>query len=398
MGFSLDITVPAITVFIQGLLSFLSPCILPLVPIYIGYLAGVKKEDAQGNIIYSYKTVLINTLFFVIGISFAFFLLGLGFTSLGQFFTQHQVLFTKIGGILIILLGVNQLGIFGKSGFTKDLRIPFNLSKIAVNPFVSLIMGFTFSFAWTPCVGPILASVLVMASSAKTATLGFILIGVYTLGFTLPFMLVGVFNTTILQLFKKHQNIIKYTVKIGAILMIAIGIMMYSGWMNGFSNYLNTTPKQQEETDAIEAIDFTLQDQYGNIHTLSDYKGKTVFLNFWATWCPPCKEEMPDIEKLYLNYGQNQEDIIILSVAFPDNDPLTDEGTSQEVIDFMHDNNYTYPALLNEDQTLAYQYNIRSFPTTYMIDKNGNIYGYLPGMMTYDIMVEIINQTLESVE
>ncbi len=108
-----------------------------------------------------------------------------------------------------------------------------------MNPLVALILGFTFSFAWTPCVGPTLASVLLMATSAQAAQ-GFVLIGVYTLGFVLPFLAVGLFTSTLLELFHKHKNVVKYTVKIGGVLMVFMGVMMFTGWMNHLTNYLSS--------------------------------------------------------------------------------------------------------------------------------------------------------------
>ncbi|MDU4975869.1 MAG: cytochrome c biogenesis protein CcdA, partial [Hungatella hathewayi] len=167
MGFSVEVGIPAITVFIQGLLSFFSPCVLPLVPLYIGYLAGgTRTVDEEGRVRYSRKKVMINTLFFVIGVSFAFFLLGFGFTAAGRFFGSNRTMFARIGGIIVVLFGLFQLGVFGSSVLGQERRLPFRLNQLAMNPLLALVLGFTFSFAWTPCVGPALASVLLMASSA----------------------------------------------------------------------------------------------------------------------------------------------------------------------------------------------------------------------------------------
>ena len=110
---------------------------------------------------YERSKVMLHTLCFVIGVSFAFFLLGLGFSTLGTFFKSNQLLFARVGGILVVLFGFYQLGFFGKSGaMGKEHRLPFKLDMLAMSPITALIMGFTFSFAWTPCVGPALASVL----------------------------------------------------------------------------------------------------------------------------------------------------------------------------------------------------------------------------------------------
>ena len=240
MNLTLQTSISAITVFIQGLFSFFSPCVLPLIPIYIGYLSGgAKSVDEDGTVSYKRGRVIRNTLFFVLGISFAFFLLGLGFTAAGRFFRDHQTLFTRIGGIAVILFGLYQLGLFGSTLFQKERRISFHPDTLVMNPLTALVLGFTFSFAWTPCVGPALASVLLLAASASSALTGFALIGVYTLGFVLPFMGVGIFTGSLLEFFKKHRSVVNYTVKIGGVLMLLIGIMMFTGWMNGISAYLS---------------------------------------------------------------------------------------------------------------------------------------------------------------
>ena len=420
MNFSLDVSVPALTVFFQGLLSFFSPCVLPLIPLYIGYLSGgTGKRGADGKIHYQKSKVMIHTLCFVIGVSFAFFALGLGVSALGSFLNKNQMLFARIGGVIIVLFGFYQLGVFGNSRVLgKERRLPFHLDKLAMSPLTALIMGFTFSFAWTPCVGPALTSVLLMAASANTKVMGFMLIGVYTVGFVLPFLAVGLFTTTLLEFFKSHMNVVKYTVKVGGALMILMGVLMFTGQMNAFTGYLsggtNANLESQEETEkesedasedkeenkeeesketVVPAIDFTLKDQFGNEHTLSDYKGKTVFLNFWATWCGPCRSEMPDIQKLYETYETEGENaVIILGVAAPG---LGQEKDEAGIKAFLDESGYTYPTLMDTTGDLFSEYGISSFPTTFMIDREGNVFGYVSGALNEDMMKNIIEQTLE---
>lgn len=420
MNFSLDVSVPALTVFFQGLLSFFSPCVLPLIPLYIGYLSGgTGKRGADGKIHYQKSKVMIHTLCFVIGVSFAFFALGLGVSALGSFFTENQMLFARIGGVIIVLFGFYQLGVFGNSRVLgKERRLPFHLDKLAMSPLTALIMGFTFSFAWTPCVGPALTSVLLMAASANTKVMGFMLIGVYTVGFVLPFLAVGLFTTTLLEFFKSHMNVVKYTVKVGGALMILMGVLMFTGKVNAFTGYLsggtNANLESQEETEkesedasedkeenkeeesketVVPAIDFTLKDQFGNEHTLSDYKGKTVFLNFWATWCGPCRSEMPDIQKLYETYETEGDNaVIILGVAAPG---LGQEKDEAGIKAFLDESGYTYPTLMDTTGDLFSEYGISSFPTTFMIEREGNVFGYVSGALNEDMMKNIIEQTLE---
>ena len=428
MGFTIGTGVSALTVFLQGILSFFSPCVLPLVPLYIGYLSGgAKTVDEDGAVHYQKSRVMLNTFFFVAGVSFAFFMLGLGFTAAGRFFTGNKALFTRAGGILVVLFGLYQLGLFGGGGVLSGrYQLPLRLDKLAMNPLVALLFGFTFSFAWTPCVGPALASVLLMASSASTSAAGFSLIGLYTLGFVLPFLAVGLFTGTLLGLFKRYQRAVRYTAKAGGVLLVLMGVMMFTGWMNGFSSYLSgfggpapsapspsvsePAPPSEPESGAPSAAappesgpglppapDFTLKDQFGNEHTLSGYKGKVVFLNFWATWCPPCRQEMPDIQALYEESGGNAEDLVILGVANPKTDerPANSDVTQAEVAAFLAENGYTYPTVMDLTGDVFSQYGISAFPTTFMIDRDGNVFGFVTGAITRSIMDDIVRQTME---
>ena len=412
MGFSIETSVSAVTVFLQGALSFFSPCVLPLVPLYVSYLAGgaaVVGEDGVRR--YPRGKIFLNTLFFVAGISFAFFLLGLGLTALGAFFHDYQVWFARISGVIILLFGLYQLGLGKRTMLLEqEHRLPFHLNKLAMNPAVALVMGFTFSFAWTPCVGPTLSSVLLMASSAESSAAGFLLIGVYTLGFVLPFLAVGLFTGAVLDFFKAHQSVVRYTVKIGAVLLIVMGILTLTGATNGLSADLaavsGTTTQEEsaaEQEDAggaqeesgeipvIPAPDFTLTDQYGETHTLSDYQGQTVFLNFWATWCGPCKMEMPDIQALYEEWDENAGDLVVLGVAGPG---IGREGSAEDIAAFLEENGYTYPVVMDDTGTLFYQYGISAYPTTFMIDPEGNVFGYVQGAVSREIMDDIVEQTM----
>ena len=410
MGFSMDVGVPVLTVFLQGLLSFFSPCVLPLVPLYLGYLSGGANEEG----LYGKRgTLFFNTICFVIGISSAFFMMGLGVSAAGSFLNKNQAMVARIGGILVILFGLYQIGIFGKSKLLgTEHRFWLQLDKLKMSPIVALIFGFTFSFAWTPCVGPALASVLLMAGSAETKLTGFLLIGVYTLGFILPFLAVGLFTATVLEFFKKHNHVVKYTVKIGGALMIFMGILMFTGKMNAITGYLSgaqTISKETEKKETKEetdedtkaedkqeiypASDFVLKDQYGNAHSLADYKGKTIFLNFWATWCGPCRNEMPEIQKIYEETQQEEDsDLVILGIAAPG---FGQEGSQEEIEAFLEENGYTYPVLMDTTGEVFMQYGISAYPTTFMVDKDGNLFGYVQGQLNEDMMRSIIRQTME---
>lgn len=426
MGFSIETGVPVLTVFVQGLLSFFSPCVLPLVPLYVSYLAGgARKMGEDGAIRYPRGKVMVNTLFFVLGVSFTFFLLGFGFTALGRFFSGNRLWFARISGMIMILFGLYQLGLFGPSDtLAREHRLPLRLDKWAMNPLTALVLGFTFSFAWTPCVGPTLGSVLLMASSAGNSGAGFLLIGVYTLGFVIPFLAVGLFTGAVLGFFQGHQRVVRYTVKIGAALLILMGVMTLTGYMNGITGYLSsagggqsaqsqdsssgdaaspqggggTTSQSGGTSDEvpIPAPDFTLVDQNGETHTLSDYRGKTVFLNFWATWCGPCQNELPDIQALYESYGSNAGDLVVLGMANPKTEdyPNNQDETQAEVEQFLRDKGYTFPVAMDTTGEVFSAYGISAFPTTFMIDAEGNLFGYVVSQLSKEMMESIVEQTM----
>ena len=239
-----------------------------------------------------------------------------------------------------------------------------------------------------------------------------------------------------MEFFKKYKNVVRYTVKIGALLLIFMGSMTLTGFMNGLTAYLSgfdglfseqaeSIPENNEVEAAVEsqdpapdedevavesqetvfdddnsnsteislAPDFTLTDQNGNIHTLSDYKGQTVFLNFWATWCPPCRSEMPEIQKLYEEYGYNEGDLVVLGVAAPG---VGQEGDLDSVKEFLSENGYTFPVAMDSLGVFTSIYSIRAYPTTFMISEDGSVYGYVEGALTEDLMHSIVEQTMEA--
>jgi len=428
-----------LVVLLEGILSFFSPCVIPLIPVYVSYLAGNAKSTADdGTVKYKRSKVFLHTLLFVLGISTAFFILGMSVNALRIFFSSYQMVIVRVGGLLIIFLGLVQTGIIKLAFLQREHRFHFNIGERRMTPALAYLMGFTFSFGWTPCIGPALSSVLLLAAGSESRLAGNLLILVYTAGFVIPFMLLGLFTTQVLSFLNRHKRALKYTVKAGGILLIIVGFLMLTGWMGSISRYLNSLSSssgKQESTTAptgtgqntdetgetatgenaddgsdtaasssdndssrqekYPAFDFTLTDQYGNSHTLSDYRGKVVFLNFWATWCPPCREELPDIEALYKEYGENTSDVIILGITNPASDeyPNNADITKDRIMDFIEENDLTFPVLFDESGEVLSKYYISAFPTTFLIDTEGYIYGYAPGMLSKETMISVIEQT-----
>ena len=152
-----------------------------------------------------------------------------------------------------------------------------------------------------------------------------------------------------------------------------------------------------ESEKGMTAPDFEVTLLSGKTVKLSDYRGKRVLLNFWATWCGPCQREMPDIQKLYEKYGKNTGDVIVLGVANPKTKdaPNNQDQAEPGIVQYLSDNGYSYPVLMDRTGALFSAYGITSFPTTFMIDQEGNVFGYVTGMLTADIMESIVRQTLE---
>ncbi|WP_331492300.1 cytochrome c biogenesis protein/redoxin, partial [Clostridioides difficile] len=411
-------------VFIEGIVSFFSPCILPILPIYLSILSNSSVENLkEGKTSFIGSSLFKNTVFFALGISTTFFILGSSVKVLSMFFNENKDLIMFIGGIIIIIMGLFYMGIIKSSILNREKR--FNLKFKEMRAITAFLLGFTFSFGWTPCIGPILASVLVMVSSSSNHLSANLLIAVYTIGFILPFIITAMFYSKLFKTIDKIKSNMEIIKKIGGIILIVSGILMMVNGFGSISKHFNTSQnskiesKQEEnkrenstdkeensdgndsqkdsnnenndkgsnDEDRIKSIDFTLTDQYGKTHKLSDYEGKVVFLNFWATWCPPCKEEMPYIEQLYKDYNKNNDDVVILGVASPN---LGREGSREHVVNFLKDQSYTFPVVLDEDGALAYQYGINAFPTTFIIDKEGYVTKYIPGAMDKATMTSFI--------
>ena len=185
-------------------------------------------------------------------------------------------------------------------------------------------------------------------------------------------------------------------------LTLAGVLALISGSMKDVSAYplQEDDPQTAVQTESAEegekqypAPELDLFDQYGQKHKLEDYRGKIIFLNFWATWCPPCRAEMPDIQALFEENSQEEDsDLVILGVAFPG---FNQEKSEEEIEEFLYENGYTYPVLMDTGADLFYSYGLSAYPTTYMIDKEGNLFGYVVGGITRESMDDIIRQTRE---
>ncbi|MBO8126975.1 MAG: cytochrome c biogenesis protein CcdA [Firmicutes bacterium] len=219
-----------------GLVSFLSPCVLPLIPVYITYLTGgVKAERETGFNWRLFK----NAIGFILGFSFIFILLGASATVIGRFLLVNQVLFRKIAGIIIIFFGLQTLGLFQISLFQREWRPGlqkrggFGGKRDLVKSF---FLGLAFGFGWTPCVGPVLGSILAYASTAATVASGIWLLVWYSLGLAIPFLAIALtldkFGKYYLPFLQRNFNKIKIFT---GIFLILLGILVYFNWFSFLS-------------------------------------------------------------------------------------------------------------------------------------------------------------------
>ncbi|MDO5733063.1 MAG: cytochrome c biogenesis protein CcdA [Eubacteriales bacterium] len=226
-----DVQLSLISVFFAGLVSFFSSCVLPIIPLYMAYLSGgteaiAASRDSRKRRL---KTML-HTLFFVLGICFAFVLLGAAASGLASQIQRHRLLITRVCGAIMILFAILQLAVnYLGRGFSREHRFHFNFEKHKMRPWVAFVLGFTFSFAWTPCIGPQLAAVLSLGVGASSQNLTYLYLAIYCLGFIIPFLLLGLFTDALLSFFKSNRFIMRYTPAIGAAIMIILGVMLILG-------------------------------------------------------------------------------------------------------------------------------------------------------------------------
>lgn len=226
-----------ITAFGAGLLSFISPCVLPLVPGYLSFISGVSMEELQKQSKSAIRRVLLNALFFVLGFSVVFIALGASATIVYQFLTDYMYIISKIAGVFLIILGIHFLGLFKIRWLNYEKRFHMGTKQLGIAG--SFFVGFAFAFGWTPCIGPILAGILVIAAAEETVLRGIILLAFYSAGLAVPFLLTAVaFNgfISVSGRIKKHFRIVEI---IGGAFLIIIGLLIFTNSLGYISGYLS---------------------------------------------------------------------------------------------------------------------------------------------------------------
>ena len=230
--------IPAMTLaFLAGVISFLSPCVLPIVPPYLAYMSGISLSEATDN--NKAVSIFLPAVFFVLGLSTVFLILGFTASALGTVFLSYQDTLITISGILVMGFGLHFLGILRIGFLERQAR--FEASSQNGSAFGAYVLGLAFAFGWTPCIGPQLASILTLAASEGSVARGTTLLGVYALGLGMPFLLVALFLSrlsAILTWLKRHMQIIE---RLMGLLLWTIGLMMLTGGFADFSFWILDT-------------------------------------------------------------------------------------------------------------------------------------------------------------
>ncbi len=218
-----------------GLLSFLSPCVLPLFPSYISFVAGVSFDEIQGTVANprTRRAILLNSLLFILGFSLVFIALGAGATLLGQVLFRQQSIIRKIGGVFVILMGLYVAG---------WLRIPFlmrewrmDLKDRPTGYLGALMVGVTFAAGWTPCIGPILGSILTLASVSQTASTGILMLVAYSLGLAIPFLVSSLAIHRFVAFFDRFKRFFPLVTRGSGLILIALGVLLVSDYFTVLS-------------------------------------------------------------------------------------------------------------------------------------------------------------------
>jgi cytochrome c-type biogenesis protein len=226
-----------IAAFVAGLLSFLSPCVLPLVPGYVSLISGATVEDLQSSDRRLLRTVMLHSVTFVLGFSVVFIALGAVATSVGQFANQYHALLTKIAGGVVIIFGLHLTGLLKIKALYADKRL--HKVKGSSSAAGSFLVGFAFAFGWTPCIGPILAAILVLAETQDTVLKGILLLAIYSLGLAVPFLLTSLGVDRFLAFYGRFRRHLHTVEVISGVLLIAVGVLIFLNNLRLLSGYLS---------------------------------------------------------------------------------------------------------------------------------------------------------------
>lgn len=386
-----------------GLLSFFSPCVLPLLPVYVGILT----TDAGESM--SLGKRVANTVAFVLGISFVFVMLGLGAASFGAVTSNPYVNIAL--GLLIFVFGLYLAGV---------LRIPFlmrerraNMTNIKVKGVASaFVLGLAFSFGWTPCVGPILGSILALAADQGNVAAGGALLLTYSLGMCIPFVVITLASDFALRHLRKLNKYTPVIQKIGGALIAVMGLWMILNQVTGLVNANKAARVQSAQDDAALVADaqgtakagdadvsdvstawknVVLTDLDGNKVRLSDYKGEPVYFEFWGSWCTSCVQDLGQLTKVYKEH-EKKGDVKVVSVVVPG---FYGERSPEDFAKWAKENDVQIPVLMDTNGSLSNYIGVSGFPTSVFITKEGDLHKVRVGAIDVKTLESLISEIAE---
>ncbi len=223
--------------FLAGFVSFVSPCVLPLIPAYVTFLTGSSFDEVSAGAAGERRRLMLNGTFFVLGFSAVFVLMGLGASAIGQFLTGNLPIVRRLGGLVVIAFGLYMMGVLRVFALDRERRVQARMRP--PGPANSLLLGMTFAAGWTPCIGPVLASVLVLAGTSSTAGQGALLLLTYAAGLAVPFLLLTVFLSRMRAVLRKllpHVERIRFA---SGALLVVLGVMLYTNTFVLLNSWFN---------------------------------------------------------------------------------------------------------------------------------------------------------------
>ena len=364
--------------FIAGIASFLSPCVLPLVPGYISLISGVSIDGLKEGTS-SRRAVVLNSLAFNAGLSVIFLLLGTTAGLVGSAITNNPWV-RIIGGIVIIAFGLQLIGVLKIAALYKDTR-KFSDSKPR-GMLGSAALGMAFAAGWTPCIGPILGGIIGLAATSGGWRSGLVLSAFYSAGLAVPFLLTGLGINQFLAFYKNFRQHLHKVEVFSGVVLILVGLLVMSGQstlltssrvatflpdMEGklrrFFNPPTAPPPTTAGSNFQAAPDIEFQTLAGAPFRLKDVQGQVVLLNFWATWCIPCREEIPELNAL--QHELQAKGLKVIGASTEDNA----EGVNAYQAEVAK---FEYEVLLGGDDAKT-KLEHPQLPTTYLIDRQGRI-------------------------
>ncbi|HEU4570568.1 MAG TPA: cytochrome c biogenesis CcdA family protein [Gemmatimonadales bacterium] len=224
--------------FLAGVLSFLSPCVLPLVPSYLGFITGMTASEMTGR----RRLAMVQATLFVLGFSVIFLLLGAGATALGGALRSHKDLVGRLGGVLILFFGLVTMGVVKIQALQMEARVHLQERPLgALGPF---LVGMAFGAGWTPCIGPVLGGILSLAGTQDTMGRGLVLLGAYSAGLAIPFLVAAWAVESFFDWFQRFRRYLPWVQRVAGVLLVIVGILLITGEFTRLAGYLNSvTPE-----------------------------------------------------------------------------------------------------------------------------------------------------------